>query len=81
MPRIVLTPPLDTEFFGGSEELQVQAASIFELVRMLDELGPGFGDDPEVRFAFAVDGVITGDWSVRLAKSCEVIVLPRIGGG
>jgi molybdopterin converting factor small subunit len=74
-------PPFGAEAFGGKDVLDVAAGNIFDLVRALDRLSPGFGESAEVRLAFAVDGTITSDWGAPLNAASEVIVVPRVGGG
>lgn len=74
-------PPFDREFFGGSDRLEIEAGNLFEVVRVLDQLGAGFSDAADSRASFAVDGVVTSDWSMRLSGTSEVILLPRVAGG
>ncbi|MEO6091607.1 MAG: MoaD/ThiS family protein [Novosphingobium sp.] len=78
--RIVVMPPFDREFFGG-DRLDMDATNLFDLVARLDARAPGFATIAEARAAFAIDGVFAPDWSLPLADACEVIVLPRVGGG
>ena len=79
--RIVVMPPFDKEFFGGRDRLEMESGNLFGLVRELDKIAPGFSDIAEIRVTFAIDGVVTGDWSNSLAEAREVILLPRVGGG
>ena len=81
MARVVVMPPLDDEFFGGRDRLEVEAANLFAAVRELDGLGPGFAEVAQVRATLAVDGVVVPDWSTPLDADSEVILLPRVGGG
>jgi molybdopterin converting factor small subunit len=81
LARVVLMPPFGGEFFGGRAELEIEAASLFALVRLLDVQAPGFAEAADSRVAFAVDGTVTPDWSARLAPGTEVMVIPRIAGG
>ncbi len=74
-------PPFDREFFGGTDRLELEADTLFGLVRQLDALSPGFAEAAETRAAFAVDGVFKPNWSTSLAGAAEVIVLPRVAGG
>jgi molybdopterin synthase sulfur carrier subunit len=78
--RIVVMPPFDREFFDG-DRLDLTAINLFDLVERLDERAPGFAEIAGIRAAFAIDGVLTTDWSSPLAGASEVILLPRIGGG
>jgi sulfur-carrier protein len=79
--RVVVMPPFDREFFGGTDRFEVTAKTLFGVVNRLDELGPGFADLADVRAAFAVDGVVQPDWSVPLADAKEVVVVQKIAGG
>jgi molybdopterin synthase sulfur carrier subunit len=79
--RVVVMPPFDSEFFGGSDRLEMAADTLFGLVGKLDELAPGFADLAHVRAAFAIDGVYTPDWSSSLKGASEVVLLPRVAGG
>jgi len=81
MARVVPMPPFAAEYFGGREVLDVPAATIFDLVRALDAIGPGFAGRAETRVAFAVDGVLIADWSSPLTEESEVLLVPRIAGG
>ena len=81
MAKITLMAPFGADSFGGRDVLTLEAGNIFALVRMLDALSPGFGENADVRLAFAVDGTVTSDWATMLNAQSEVIVLPRVGGG
>lgn len=78
---MIVTSPLDREFFSGRECFEFAPESLFSLVDALDREGPGFADVAAVRAQFAVDGVIEPDWSRALSDVREVIVLARVGGG
>ena len=81
MARVVVMPPFENEFFGGRDRLEIEAGNLFEAVRELGKLGPGFAEIAEVRATLAVDGVVIADWSTPLAARSELILLPRVGGG
>lgn len=81
MARVTILSPLSSEFFGGDENVDVQAGSIFELVGALDRRSPGFADVADVRVAFAVDDVLTTDWATPLSAESAVLLVPRVGGG
>ena len=81
MMRIVVMPPLDREFFGGRTRLDLEAATLFALVEVLDAEAPGFARLADLRVQFAIDGVVQPDWSTSLGGAEEVIVLPRVAGG
>jgi sulfur-carrier protein len=79
--RVVVMPPFDQEFFGGTDRLELSAPTLFALVQALDGEAPGFAAIAEARAAFAIDGVYTPDWTRSLADAAEVILLPRVAGG
>ena len=73
--------PLDKEFFGGKDRLDLEARTLFGLLGKLDDIAPGFAELADLRVSFAVDGVVQPDWSASLAGASEVIVLSRVAGG
>lgn len=79
--RIVVMPPFDKDLFDGKDRLDLEAPTLFALVGEIDKLAPGFAETADMRATFAIDGVVTGDWSTSLADATEVILLPRVGGG
>jgi hypothetical protein len=79
--RVVVMPPFDREFFGGTDRFDLSAKTLFGVVNKLDEIGRGFADLADVRAAFAVDGVVQPDWSVPLGDAKEVIVMQKVAGG
>ncbi|MDB5724889.1 MAG: hypothetical protein JWQ16_1643 [Novosphingobium sp.] len=81
MALVVVTAPLNGEFPGGAGELDVDASSVFELVRKLDVLSPGAREFIETNVSIAVDGELIGDWSTALTGLSEVLLVPHIAGG
>lgn len=74
-------PPLSSEFFGGAESIEVDAGNVFELVVALDRRSPGFAEIADVRVAVAIDDVLTSDWTAKLSRNSDVLLVPRVGGG
>lgn len=67
---------------NGAASLQVEAASIRELLRKLLERYPRLHDHMETGIAVAINGVIFRDtWSEPIPADAEVFLLPRIEGG
>jgi sulfur-carrier protein len=81
LARVTIMPPLASEFFGGTNSIEVDAGSVFELVGVLDRRNPGFAEVADVRVAFAVDDVLMTDWATPLSRNSEVLLVPRVGGG
>lgn len=73
--------PFAGQFFGGAQELDVEAANLFALVDALERVGPGFGEEAAMKAAFAVDGVMQTDWSALLGPDSQVMLFPRVAGG
>lgn len=66
----------------GAASLQVEAATIRELLRKLLERYPRLNDHMESGIAVAIDGVIFRDtWSEPIPQDAEVFLLPRLEGG
>lgn len=80
MAKVVVAAPLRAEFPGGSE-FEIEAATIFDLVRELDRLTPGAAEYIEGHVSVAVDGELVADWSTSLTRSSEVLLVPHIAGG
>jgi molybdopterin converting factor small subunit len=81
LAQVVVTAPLNGEFPGGSREFDIDAGSVFELVRKLDALSPGAAEFIEGKVSIAVDGQLIGDWSTALSRASEVLLVPHIAGG
>lgn len=81
MARVEMTPSLCDQFTGGMQSIEVEAASILQLVRALDMRFPGLGAHIEDRVAVAVDGAVVRDWTFPLTDQAEVFLIPRIAGG
>ncbi len=81
MPRVVLTGNLK-QLAGGTEELDLEASDIRQLLRVLGERFPKMRPQLEQGIAVAVDGQIYQDgWLEPIGPDSEVHLLPRIGGG
>ena len=82
MARIVLTGELAQEFAAGQTELDLDAASVRQLVGELERRYPGMGNRINVEMAVAIDGEIYQDAFLEpIAPDSEVFFLPKIGGG
>lgn len=67
---------------GGKKELTIEATTIRELFRKLEEEYPGTKKYLDRGIAVAIDGIIYRDeWSKPLPKDSEVFLLPRLAGG
>jgi len=81
VPRVFLSGNLKM-LAGGAEEVDVEAADIRQLLRVLGERFPAMRPQLEQGIAVAIDGEIYQDgWLEPIAPDSEVHLLPRIGGG
>jgi hypothetical protein len=78
---VVPTASAGTEYFGSTDEIEVEAGNLFQLVAALDRIAPGFAEAAGIKLAFAVDGELTEDWTKPLPANAEVLIVTRIGGG
>lgn len=81
MARVILLPPFAGLLPGEGDELTVPGATIFALVRALDERAPGFAEVAELGAAIAVNGLAVADWTTRLDDDDEVLFVPKVAGG
>jgi molybdopterin converting factor small subunit len=78
----VVLPHRLARFTGGVEKLELEVASVRELIDSLDERFPGLGDLLREGTAVAIDGEIYPDALLeRIEPESEVHFLPRVGGG
>lgn len=69
-------------FADGQEVVEVEATTIRELLRKLEERYPGLEEPFRGQVAVAVDGVIyRNDWSQELPAGAEVMLMRRLAGG
>lgn len=67
---------------GGKAELEVEAATVRELLIRLGEEFPGLKPQLDRGVSVAIDGVIYRDgWLQPLTRDSEVFLLPRMTGG
>ena len=67
---------------GGAATLNIEASTIRELLRKLEEEYPDTAPFIKAGIAVSIDGVIYRDsWGQTLPDSAEIYLLPRIVGG
>jgi len=81
MAKVTFVTSICDEFTEGVEAVDIEAATVFQLVRALDRRFPGIGPFIEMRASVAVDGAVIQDWSGRLTGESEVLLFPRLAGG
>jgi molybdopterin converting factor small subunit len=67
---------------GGAEQLEIEAATLRELMSKLVESYPRMQKHLDAGIALAIDGEIYRDnWDVEIRDGSEVYLMPRIQGG
>ena len=66
----------------NQKKITVEADTIRELLRKLEERYPGLREPIKNQVAVAVDGVIyRNNWSQKIPKGAEVFLMRRLAGG
>ena len=67
---------------GGAEHIDIEAATIRELLNRLVDRFPAMAQHLDQGIAVAIDGTIyRDDGDVKIPAGSEVFLLPRIAGG
>lgn len=67
---------------GGAGSIEVEAATIRELITRLIDRYPDLSDEVDKGVAVAIDGVVyRDDWTQPIPEGAEVFLMPRIAGG
>ncbi len=70
------------EFTGGLDAFELEARTVGELLRAMEQRFPGLGAHVREQMALAIDGEIHQDALAEpLRADSEVVLIPRIGGG
>lgn len=81
MPRVQIWGSLRAGA-GGAEEVEVEAASIGEMLECLATIHPGLRPQIERGVSVSVDGLIFRDsWLTPILPDSEVVLLPKLTGG
>ena len=66
----------------NQKQLTVEADTIRELLRKLQDRYPGLSEPIKNEVAVVIDGVIfRDDWSQKIEKNAEVYLMRRLAGG
>lgn len=67
---------------GGNASVDIEAGTIRELFRKLEDQYPGVAPYVKQGIAVSIDGVLYRDsWSRQLPPDAEIFLLPRMVGG
>ena len=82
MARVHLTATLCRAYCGDTREVEVEAATIGQLIRVLDAQFPGLGKQVDESMALAINGEIFQDSLIDpIPPGAEVHLIPKIAGG
>jgi molybdopterin synthase sulfur carrier subunit len=79
--RVAVSGPL-RDAVGGAASIDVEAATIRELIERLIDRYPKLDRHLDAGIAVAINGEIYRDrWSEKIPPGAEVVLMPRIQGG
>ena len=80
--RVVLTGSLSGRYTGGVTEFEIEAKTLYDVIKTLNERYPGLGEHLEEETAVAIDGdVHEVGYYHPVRPGCEVFFIPKIEGG
>ena len=80
--RVVLTGGLSDRYTGGVTEFQIEAKTLYDVIKALNERYPGLGEHLEEGAAVAIDGEIHEvGYYHPVRPGCEIFFIPRMEGG
>ena len=79
--RVVLVGGVADRCTGGATEFQIEAKTLYDIIKALDERYPGLGEYLE-EASVAIDGDIHEVvYHHPLRPGCEIYFIPKIEGG
>ena len=80
--RVVLISSLSGRYTGGVTEFEIEAKTLFDVIRTLDARYPGLGEHLEEETSVAMDGEISEvGYYQPVRAGCEIFFIPKIEGG
>ena len=80
--RVVLISSLSGHYTGGVKEFEVEAKTLYDVIKALDARYPGLGEHLEGETSVAIDGEIYEvGYSHLVRPGCEIFFIPKIEGG
>ena len=83
LARVVLSSGFSRRYTGGKHEFDIEAKSLRDVMKALDELYPGLGEHLEEETTVAIDGEIHDQpgYFQKIRPGCEVFFIPKLEGG
>ena len=80
--RVVLASSFGGTLTGGVKEFSLEARTLRDVIRALDERYPGLGEHLEEETTVAIDGDLHEvRYSQPVRPGCEIFFIPKIEGG
>lgn len=80
--RVVLISSLSGRYTGGATEFEIEAQTLYDVIRTLDARYPGLGEHLEEETTVAIDGEISEvGYYQAVRPGCEIFFIPKIEGG
>jgi molybdopterin synthase sulfur carrier subunit len=81
--HVVLSSGFSRRFTGGVREFDIEAKTMREVIKTLDEMYPGLGEHLEEETTVAIDGEIHDQptYFQKLRQGCEIFFIPKLEGG
>ena len=81
--HVVLSSGFARRYTGGKKEFDVEATTMRDVIRALDELHPGLGEHLEEETTVAIDGEIHDQptYFQKVRQGCEIFFIPKLEGG
>jgi len=81
--HVVLSSGFSRRYTGGKREFDIEAKSLRDVMKALDELYPGLGEHLEEETTVAIDGEIHDQpgYFQKIRQGCEVFFIPKLEGG
>lgn len=80
--RVVLISSFSGRYTGGVKNFEIEAKTLHDVIRVLDERYPGLGEHLEEETSVAIDGEIYEvGYYHPVRPGCEIFFIPKIEGG
>ena len=80
--RVVLISSLSGSYTGGKTQFEIEAKTLYDVIRALEALYPGLGEHLEHETTVAIDGEIHEvGYAQAVRPGCEIFFIPKIEGG
>ena len=80
--RVVLISSFSGRYTGGVKEFEVEANTLYDVIKALDQRYPGLGEHLEEETSVAIDGELYEvGYAQAVRPGCEIFFIPKIEGG